>query len=169
MLYPTPCNARLGVADFGQSAIVCVCVCVKLLEQWNVFKIIHRYIVAGAYYPLLYFGNVCVVCVCLSVRLPGPETIALIILILFGCGRYSPKEYGKNTRKLKLCIIMHTYAKYAFFESWLKTTFLCISDDFKHFLFFSPKIFFEMYIPLTNHTKGYSLMYKQMISLLFHM
>ena len=36
---------------------------------------------------------------------------------------------------------MHNYAKYAFFESWLKTTFLCISDDFKHF--FSPKIFFR--------------------------
>ena len=33
------------------------------------------------------------------------------------------------------------YAKYAFFESWLKTTFLCVSDDFKHFLFFSLKFF----------------------------
>ena len=38
---------------------------------------------------------------------------------------------------------MHNYAKYAFFESWIKTTFLCISDDFKHFLFFHLKFFFS--------------------------
>ena len=38
---------------------------------------------------------------------------------------------------------MHNYAKYAFFESWIKTTFLCISDDFKHFLFFHLKYFFR--------------------------
>ena len=66
-----------------------------------------------------------------------------MILILFGCGRYCLREYRKNTRKLKLCIIMHNYAKYAFFESWIKTTFLCISDDFQHFLFFHLKYFSE--------------------------
>ena len=54
-----------------------------------------------------------------------------------------PESMGNNTRKLKLCIIMHNYAKYAFFESWIKTTFLCISDDFKHFLFFHLKYFFR--------------------------
>ena len=38
---------------------------------------------------------------------------------------------------------MHNYAKYAFFKSWIKTTFLCISDDFQHFLFFHLKYFFR--------------------------
>jgi len=28
---------------------------------------------------------------------------------------------------------MHKYAKYAFFQKWLKTTFLGISDDSEHF------------------------------------
>ena len=75
-----------------------------------------------------------------------------MILILFGGGRYRSIEYAKNTRKLKLCIIMHNYAKYAFFESWLKPTFLRISGDFKHFLFFS-LIFFlrlEKIVPITQ-------------------
>ena len=50
---------------------------------------------------------VCVVCVIE----PGPNTKGLGILILFGGGRYWSKEYQKNSRKFKICIIMHKYAK----------------------------------------------------------
>ena len=46
----------------------------------------------------------------------GPKTKGLGILILFGGGRYWSKEYQKNSRKFKICIIMHKYAKYAFFQ-----------------------------------------------------
>ena len=49
------------------------------------------------------------------VSIARPKTIALMILTIFGGGRYWSREYGKNTKKLKLCIIMHKYAKYAFF------------------------------------------------------
>ena len=42
---------------------------------------------------------------------PGPKTKGLGILILFGGGRYWSKEYQKNSRKFKICIIMHKYAK----------------------------------------------------------
>ena len=41
---------------------------------------------------------------------PGPKTNGLRILILFGGGRYWSKEYQKNSRKFKICIIMHKYA-----------------------------------------------------------
>ena len=53
--------------------------------------------------------SVCGVC-------EGPKTKGLGILILFGGGRYWSKEYQKNSRKFKICIIMHKYAKYAFFQ-----------------------------------------------------
>ena len=39
--------------------------------------------------------------------------------------------------KFKICIICIKYAKYAFFQKWLKITFLGISDDSEHFWNFS--------------------------------
>ena len=84
------------------------------ISDWETIK--HIYTCTHMHiYIHSYILEMCSVCVCVSVRLPGPETITLMILILFGGGRYCPRDYGKNTKKLKLCIIMHKYAKYAFF------------------------------------------------------
>ena len=46
----------------------------------------------------------CLVCCVIE---PGPKTKALRILIPFGGGRCWCKEYQKNSRKFKICIIMH--------------------------------------------------------------
>ena len=75
---------------------------------------------------------------------PGPKTKGLGILIPFGGGRYWSKEYQKNSRKFKICIIMHKYAKYAFFYKCLKITFLGISDDSEHFCFFHLTFFLDL-------------------------
>ena len=60
---------------------------------------------------------------------PGPKTKGLGILILFGGGRYWSKEYQKNSRKFKICIIMHKYAKYAFFPITIGSLLLCCSGS----------------------------------------
>ena len=71
----------------------------------------------------------CVVCgVCESVIEPGPKTKGVGILILFGGGRYWSKEYQKNSRKFKICIIMHKYAKYAFFQLPLAHCYCVIAE-----------------------------------------
>ena len=66
---------------------------------------------------------------------PGPKTKAIRILIPFGGGRCWSKEYQKNSRKFKICIIMHKICiySYAFFLKCLKITLLDISDDSEHF------------------------------------
>ena len=82
---------------------------------------------------------VSVVC---GVMEPGPKTKALRILISFGGSRCWSYEYRKNSRKFKICIIMHKICILCIFLKMPKNTFLGISDDSEHFSFFSPKIFF---------------------------
>ena len=78
----------------------------------------------------------CLVCCVIE---PGPKTKALRILILFGGGRCWCKEYQKNSRKFKICIIMHKICILCIFLKMPKNHFSGHLRWFWAFLIFLPK------------------------------
>ena len=74
----------------------------------------------------------------------SPCVYALRILILFEGGRCWSKEYQKNSRKFKICIIMHKICILCIFLKMPKNHFPGISDASKQFWFFYLKKFLDL-------------------------